>query len=142
MRVERLDHIHIYSEDPEASARFYVDHFEAREVERNTNRNGDLRVFLTLGHQILVPGSFPHGMGPKAPPDSGDGAYVHGFGVSHFGLRVQDVDAAVAELLAAEVKIFAEPLQEDAGLKYAYIAAPDGVVIELTQYEIPAKKES
>ena len=135
MRVERLDHIHIYAADPEASALFYRDHFEAKEVERNANRNGDLRVFLALGRQILVVGSFPHGMTAKNPPDPGDGAYANGFGVSHFGLRVLDVDAAVAELLACGVEILAAPFQEASGLKYAYIAAPDGVVIELTEYE-------
>ena len=139
MQIERLDHIHIYAEDPETSARFYQEHFEAKEVERNTNRNGDLRVFLALGHQILVLGSFPLGMNAKAPPAAGDGAYVHGFGVSHFGLRVLDVDAAVAELLDVDVKILADPFQEASGLKYAYIAAPDGVVIELTQYESPGQ---
>ena len=84
---------------------------------------------------MLVLGSFPSGLVAVPPPEVGDGAYAHGFGVAHFGLRVADVDAAIAELSAAGVRILSQPIQEESGLTYAYIAAPDGVVVELTQYE-------
>lgn len=138
LKIESLDHIHIYAADPEESARFYQLHFEAKPVHRNANTNGDLRIFLALGGQILVIGSFPVGLAPASPPEAGDGAFSHGFGVAHFGLRVADVDAAIAELSASEVHILSQPVQEPSGLSYAYIAAPDGVVVELTQYEAPA----
>lgn len=133
--MHSLDHIHIYSAEPEESARFYTDHLDATPVHRNTNRNGDLRIFLALGGQVLVLGSFPSGMAPSSPPSAGDGAYDHGFGVAHFGLRVEDVSGAIAELSASGVRVLAEPQSEPSGLTYAYIAAPDGVVVELTQYE-------
>jgi len=138
LKVESLDHIHIYAAEPEASAQFYQDHFDAKPVLRNTNTRGDLRIFLALGGQILVVGCFPDGLGPASPPEAGDGAYSHGFGVAHFGIRVADVCAGVEELSAAKVRILSEPLREPSGLTYAYIAAPDGVVVELTQYESPA----
>jgi catechol 2,3-dioxygenase-like lactoylglutathione lyase family enzyme len=135
MQVKSLDHIHIYAAAPDDSARFYMDHFEAKSVHRNTNANGDTRIFLALGGQILVVGNFPSGHSPAPPPDVGDGAYRHGFGVAHFGLRVEDVEAAVAELSASEVRVLGRPVREPSGLTYVYIAAPDGVVVELTQYE-------
>jgi lactoylglutathione lyase len=135
VKVHSLDHIHIYSAEPEESARFYTHHLNATPVQRNTNINGDLRIFLALGGQILVVGSFPSGMAPAGPPNAGDGAYDHGFGVAHFGLRVEDIFAAIAEVSASGVRVLAEPQSEPSGLTYAYIAAPDGVVIELTQYE-------
>ncbi len=135
MQVQSLDHIHIYARDPEASAKFYERHFEAKEVVRNENRNGDLRIFLALGGQIVVVGSFPEGMASSVPPEAGDGAFGSGFGVAHFGLRVANVEAAVAELSEFDVRILADPVKEDSGLCYAYFEAPDGVVIELTQYE-------
>jgi catechol 2,3-dioxygenase-like lactoylglutathione lyase family enzyme len=135
VKVHSLDHIHIYSADPEESAGFYTLHFNATPVHRNTNLSGDLRIFLALGGQILVVGSFPSSMTPAGPPNAGDGAYDHGFGVAHLGLRVEDVSAAIAELSASGVRVLAEPRSEQTGLTYAYIAAPDGVVIELTQYE-------
>ncbi len=134
MHVESLDHIHIYATNPEESARFYQHHFEAKPVHRNTNVNGDTRIFLALGGQILVIGNFPRGLVSAAPPEAGDGAYSHGFGVAHFGLRVADVHAAIAELSASGVRVLSQPVREPSGLTYAYVAAPDGVVVELTHY--------
>jgi len=138
MQVKSLDHIHVYAADPEESARFWARHFEAKPILRNTNVNGDTRIFLALGGQVLVLGSFPSGLSPTPPPEAADGAYRHGFGVAHFGLRVEDVFAAIAELSASGVQVLAKPKSEPSGLTYAYIAAPDGVVIELTQYESAA----
>ncbi len=134
MQVVSLDHIHIYAAEPEESARFYQQHFDAKPVHRNANANGDTRIFLALGGQVLVVGSFPSGLTPASPPEAGDGGYTHGFGVAHFGLRVADVHLAIEELSASRVPVLSQPIREASGLTYAYVAAPDGVVIELTQY--------
>ena len=135
MEIKSLDHIHIYAAAPEESARFYEEHFQAKPIVRNKNKNGDTRIFLALGGQVLVLGSFPAGMLPLSPPVAGDGAYPHGFGVAHFGLRVESVEAALKELSVSGVVALSELVVEESGLSYAYIAAPDGVVIELTQYQ-------
>jgi catechol 2,3-dioxygenase-like lactoylglutathione lyase family enzyme len=135
VRVKSLDHIHIYAANPEESAEFYQLHFEAKQAHRNLNTNGDVRIFLALGGQIIVLGSFPTGMASIAPPAAGDGAYVHGFGIAHFGLRVGDLEASIDELSASGVRVLSEIVREPTGLSYAYVAAPDGVVLELTQYE-------
>jgi lactoylglutathione lyase len=134
MRVESLDHIHIYGRDTDASAAYYLGHFGATEVSRDQNVHGQTRVFLALGNQLVVLSPFPPDITPADPPGAGDGAYAHGFGVAHFGLRVDDVEQAVEELAAGGVTILGGPTHETSGLSYAYIAAPDGVVIELTQY--------
>ena len=136
--MESLDHIHVYAADPEGSAHFYQLHFDAKQVHRNTNVNGDTRIFLALGGQVLVIGDFPAGLVSAPPPEAGDGAYRHGFGVAHIGLRVANVARAVAELSAAGVTILSDPVTEPTGLTFAYVAAPDGVVLELTQYPPPA----
>ena len=138
MQVKSLDHIHIYAGDPESSARFYTEHFDAKLIARNTNVNGDVRIFLALGGQVLVLGGFPSGISPTPPPEPGDGAYRHGFGIAHVGLRVENVETALAELSGFDVPILSQPVREESGLTFAYVAAPDGVVIELTQYESPA----
>jgi catechol 2,3-dioxygenase-like lactoylglutathione lyase family enzyme len=134
VKVESLDHIHVYSKDPEVSASFYKRHFEAAEVFRNDNVYGQTRIFLSLGGQLVVVGPFPPDISPADPPAPGDGAYGHGFGVAHFGLRVADVEAAVRELSGQGVAVIGGPTRERSGLIYAYVAAPDGVVLELTQY--------
>ena len=128
MQVMSLDHIHIYAADPESSARFYVERFDAKPIVRNTNNNGDTRIFLALGGQVLVLGSFPSGLAPGKPSEPGDGAYRHGFGVAHFGLRVANVETALAELSSFDVPVLAQPVREQSGLTYAYIAAPDDVI--------------
>jgi catechol 2,3-dioxygenase-like lactoylglutathione lyase family enzyme len=135
VRVKSLDHIHIYAANPEQSAEFYQLHFEAKQAHRNVNTNGDARIFLALGGQIIVLGSFPTGMASIAPPEAGDGAYVHGFGIAHVGLRVGDLEASIDELSASGVRVLSEIVREPTGLSYAYVAAPDGVILELTQYE-------
>ena len=76
---------------------------------------------------------YPQSPGAK-PGLAGDAAYRHGFGVAHFGLRVENVENGLEELRAANVEVLGELVREKSGLTYAYIAAPDGVVIELTQY--------
>jgi catechol 2,3-dioxygenase-like lactoylglutathione lyase family enzyme len=134
MQVKSLDHIHIYSATPESSADFYVRHFEAKEVVRNKNNQGDERIFLAIGGQILVLGDFPKGHAASPPPEAGDGAYRHGFGVAHFGLRVENVERGLEELAKTDVRVLGQLVREESGLTYAYVEAPDGVVIELTQY--------
>ena len=134
MKILSLDHIHVYCQDVESSAAFYMKHFEAVEVMRNENVHGQPRVFLSLGEAMLVLSPFPPDVTPADPPVAGDGAYTHGFGVAHFGLRVPDVEAAVKELSEHDIEILGETVSEPTGLTYAYFAAPDGVVIELTQY--------
>ena len=42
------------------------------------------------------------------------------------------------ELADAGVRVLGGPTHEDSGLTYPYIEAPDGVVVELTQYETTA----
>jgi catechol 2,3-dioxygenase-like lactoylglutathione lyase family enzyme len=51
----------------------------------------------------------------------------------HLGINVADVRSAVAELQAAGVTVHSEPA-EAYGTTFAYVEAPDGVLIELTQY--------
>lgn len=134
MKIETLDHIHIYSSDPEISASFYIEHFEASELFRNENVHGQTRIFLSLGTLFLVLGPFPPGITPSNPPTPGDGAYSNGFGIAHFGLKVKDVEAAAVELREAGISLLSDPVHEKSGLSYCYLAAPDGVVVELTQY--------
>jgi len=133
MHAESLDHIHVYSADPEASAGFYESHFEGTVIERQEDGG---TVLLALGGKILIFSLVPDGIEPPTPPEFVSGSRTPGFGVAHIGLRVADVKAAVAELAGAGVEILAQPVVEP-DITYAYVGAPDGIVLELTQYEIP-----
>jgi len=78
----------------------------------------------------------PDGITPPESPEFSEGSRTQGVGVAHIGLRVADVKAAVENLAGAGVEILAQPV-ETPDITYAYVGAPDGVVLELTQYEIP-----
>ena len=134
MRIHRLDHIHIYSADPEASARFYVEVFKADAIGRAESSHGSAMHFLRLGGLALVAAPYPPGIEPGVPPMYGDGMYQGGFGVAHFGLHVDDLDDAVDSVRRLGGKILSEA-RENAGLRFAYLGAPDGVIIELLEYD-------
>ena len=134
MQVEALDHIHVHGSDPDASAAFYTEHFGATVVQRHEDGPS---VLIALGGKILIFSPLPEGVTAGEPPGFAGGAYTNGYGIAHFGLRVADVVGAVDELAAAGVSILGKP-QVEPGLTVAYVGAPDGVVIELTQYDVPA----
>jgi catechol 2,3-dioxygenase-like lactoylglutathione lyase family enzyme len=48
MKIHRLDHIHVYCLDPDASRRFYMDVFEAQTLGTAHGSDGGLRYFLRL----------------------------------------------------------------------------------------------
>ena len=54
-------------------------------------------------------------------------------GLDHFGVEVDDLDAAVADLKAKGVPFVVEPLQVRPGLRIAYIEGPYQVRIELSE---------
>jgi len=92
--------------------------------------------FLRLRGLSLVLAPYPPGAGPGVPSAYGDGAYQHAFGVAHFGLHVEKLADAVETVCRLGATILSEP-RENAGLRFAYVGALDGVVIELLQYGGP-----
>ena len=63
--------------------------------------------------------------------------YVHGDGYSRLVLKLSDLDAAVSQLQAQDVK-FTKPITEGPqGMRYAMFADPDGYIIELLQLPKP-----
>ena len=70
---------------------------------------------------------------PRIPAVYRDGIYEHGYGVGHFGLHVENVDESVESVRQRGAKILAEP-KEFPGARFAYVGAPDGVIIELLEH--------
>jgi catechol 2,3-dioxygenase-like lactoylglutathione lyase family enzyme len=133
MKIHRLDHIHVYSEDPASSVHFYETCFGAEAIGETRTSRGGTMYFLRLGGLALVLAPYPPGAEPGTPSAYADGAYQHAFGVAHFGLHVENLEDAVATVRRLGATILSEP-REHAGLRFAYVGAPDGVVIELLQY--------
>ena len=133
MKINRLDHIHIYSIAPEKSARFYTSVFEADTIGATQTSYGGTMHFLRLGGLALVLAPHPPGSILQIPGAYGDGMFQNGFGVAHFGLHVENLLEAVECVRQRGGTILSEA-REYAGLRFAYIGGPDGVIIELLEH--------
>jgi catechol 2,3-dioxygenase-like lactoylglutathione lyase family enzyme len=134
--ITSLDHIHIHAADPSATIRFYESCFGAEHLGAIPSAEGGQNHGVLLGGQLLVISAFPPGMSPAEPPEVADGALRAGFGVAHFGVQTTDLDRVLVRLRKAGVQAHAEP-QRTGSIRYAYITAPDGVVVELVELHLP-----
>jgi catechol 2,3-dioxygenase-like lactoylglutathione lyase family enzyme len=129
----RFDHIHLNSADPRAAAEYYRRIFGARIVE-SVQLDGQPRFDVDLDGLMIflaqvAPGAEVAGPAADAP------------GLAHFGLRVEDLDQAVADLRRAGAKFAVEPYtsKRRAGLRVAFIEAPENVLIELLERRDPGR---
>ena len=130
----RFDHVHIISETPHESAKWYVDMFGA-EIAADTVSRGAPQIFVELGGMnIIIRGKRP-GEAPTRPrpiePYS-DYSSHNEWGTDHFGfLYAGDLRAFCNELRAKGVTFPVELKDGPSGRQLCYVAAPDGVSIEL-----------
>ena len=132
----KFDHVHIISQDPKASANWYVDVFGATIAAETVTRNAP-QIFVDLGGMtIIIRGQRP-GEAPTAPrgiQQYDDYASHNEWGTDHFGFLYQGDLRAYCEELRAKGVTFPVPLKDGAnGSLLCYVAAPDGVSIELMQ---------
>jgi catechol 2,3-dioxygenase-like lactoylglutathione lyase family enzyme len=121
-----FDHVHVYCSDFDATERWFREGLGAELVERTEApgvRTGRLRVG---GATLLIRSARE---GEKLAP----GLVDRHFGTDHFGLRVADIDATVAELRGRGVVIDVEPWDISPKLRIAFVRGPDNVRIELVQ---------
>ena len=120
------DHIHIRSQDPMATAQWYEKMFGAKIIE-STQPDGSPRVDLDINGLTV----FIMRVATDAPAPGADTEVS--LGLAHFGLRVENMDAAVAELTEKGAEFTMEPRKLRPGLIITYIVAPENVRIELLQ---------
>ncbi len=139
MQPAAFHHVALNCRDPLAVERFYVEHlgFErARVIPLGTQQI----VFLRSGKVRLE--LFPAEGGVTDRPTDGDGP--HGHGVRHLAFQVEDVDAKLAEM-GEGAKVTLGPLSFDdfiPGWKTAWIADPEGNVVEISQGYADERAES
>jgi catechol 2,3-dioxygenase-like lactoylglutathione lyase family enzyme len=132
----RFDHVHLISQDPHAAANWYVAMFGAR-VARDTVARGAPQIFVELGGMTILirgrrPGEAPDGARPIR--QYGDFSSHNAWGTDHFGFLYQgDLAAFCAELRGKGVSFPVELKTGVGGSLLCYVAAPDGVSIELMQ---------
>jgi len=132
----KFDHVHIISEDPQASAIWYVEMFDAM-IAANTMARGAPQIFVELGGMtILIRGHRPGEDPVAARPiqQYAEFSSHNAWGTDHFGFLYQgDLEALCAELRGKGVSFPVELKKGVNGSLLCYVAAPDGVSIELMQ---------
>lgn len=131
-----FDHIHLISEDPERAARWYCDILGA-EVKASYELRGAPQINVRVGTTtIIIRGNRP-GEDPSAPRGMrhfGDYSSHDEWGVDHFGFRFRgDLRAFCEEIREKGAEFAVEPWEFSPGSLLCYLAAPDGVSIELVQ---------
>ena len=115
MPVYSYDHIHLRSRDPMATAQYYQKMFDAKIVE-SIQSDGQPRIDLDINGLTVflarVPADAKIGEAPVDPH----------LGLDHFGLRVDNLDAAYAELKQRGADFAVEPRTIRPGVKIAEAA--------------------
>lgn len=124
-----INHVHIRSSDPHASAAWYVKHFDAKILSAREVMPGTITVSTEVGGPVrLNISSQPEGSSEKRAS-----AELNQLGLEHFGFAVEDLAGDLARLEGAGVRIVLPLTEIDGGARLAYIEGPDDVLIELVQ---------
>lgn len=119
MQKFRFDHVHLYSSNPVRVAEFYVQMFGAEKLEVRQESAEHTVVELVLdGTKIIV----------STPWDADSDIY----GLDHFGLVTDDLDAGIAELKAKGVK-FVMDKTSLAVANIAFLEAPENTMVEVIE---------
>ena len=124
-----FDHIHLKAPDPEKTANWYVKAFNFKIYnDRGVRPSGDRFIECRMQDGTIVRIS-----GARTAEATGQGdAEVH-FGLEHFGITVDDMDAELERLQALGAEIAEGPISNPGGPTIAFIKVPDDVRIELLQ---------
>jgi catechol 2,3-dioxygenase-like lactoylglutathione lyase family enzyme len=126
MATYSYDHIHLRTRDPRGTAEWYARMFGARILE-SVQSDGQPRIDLDInGLTVFIAHVPTDAEMAQAPADP------H-LGLDHFGLRVDNLEAAAAELKAQGAVFTLEPRQLRPGVKIAFVQCPDNVRVELLE---------
>ncbi len=135
--VMAFDHVHLISRDPRAAADWYREVFGGEITALQENLRGAPQIDVRVGGTTIVirgrrPGERPAETRPMRHFD-GYSSHDH-WGTDHFGFTYRgDLRAFCAELKRKGVRMAVEPWEFKPGMVLCYVAAPDGVSIELIQ---------
>ena len=131
-----FDHVHLISEDPKAAALWYERILGGKITAEYEVRNAP-QINVSLGGMtLLIRGKRP---GEEPVPTRGMQHFAeysshNEWGTDHFGFTYHgDLTALCGELRSKGATLAVEPWEFAPGVWLCYIAAPDGVSIELVQ---------
>jgi catechol 2,3-dioxygenase-like lactoylglutathione lyase family enzyme len=124
-----INHVHIRSASPQESAAWYEKHFGAKKVSEREVMPGT----ITMGMEVGGPVRLNISSKPAGTPDIRAAAELNRLGLEHFGFDVEDIEADIARLEQAGVRVVLPVTLVGSGSRIAYIEGPDDVLIELVQ---------
>ncbi len=124
MTAFAYDHIHLRSPNAEETAQWYERMFGA-EIIRSIQSDGRSRIDLNLGGVAVFIAQVPAEQAVGEPPQ------LPYLGLEHIGLRVEGIDAVVAELKQKGAEFTVEPKTIRPGVRIAFLRGPQNVHIEL-----------
>ncbi|MCI0439874.1 MAG: VOC family protein [Chloroflexi bacterium] len=123
-----FNHVHLKAPDPEKTAQWYVKAFNFKIVSDTVRVFGDRFIRCQTPDGVVVNIS-----GARTNEKMGKGDANAHYGIEHFGINVDDLDAELKRLEGLGAKLMEGPIQTGNGPKIAFIQAPDNVRIELLQ---------
>lgn len=128
----KINHIHIKSPDPRKTAEWYETAFGFKIVSDETRSFGDRFIRCSSDGGMLVSISNARTGETLGPAN----ASAH-WGLEHFAIECDDIDADIARLDKLGAKLQEGPIKAPNGVRFAFLGAPDGARIELL--ELPKK---
>ena len=131
-----FDHIHLISEDPKATATWYEE-ILGGEIVADYELRGAPQINVRVGGmQVIIRGRRPGESPVSTRPmqDFADYSSHDEWGTDHFGYTYHgDLNAFCEEIRGKGATLAVEPWEFSPGSLICYVAAPDGVSIELVQ---------
>ncbi len=124
----RINHIHIKASDPRKAAEWWQQAFDFKILSDETRPFGDRFVRCQAEGGMIVVISDARTDEKLAPGNSS----AH-FGLEHFAIEVDDIEADIARLETLGAKFQEGPLLAPNGVRFAFLGAPDDVRLELVQ---------
>ena len=124
-----FNHVHLKSSDPGKTADWYVEAFGFEIVnDENPRPQGDrfIRCRTKDGVAINISGA-------RTGEIMGEGDATAHWGLEHFGIEVDDIEAELKRLEELGAEVLEGPTRTATGLSIAFIQAPDDVRIEVMQ---------
>jgi catechol 2,3-dioxygenase-like lactoylglutathione lyase family enzyme len=124
----RINHIHIKAPDPRKAAEWWVSAFRFKILSDQTRPFGDRFIRCEAEGGTLVTFSDARTGETLAPGHSSAR-----FGLEHFAIEVDDIEAEIARLEKLGAKFQEGPLLAPNGVLFAFLGAPEDVRVELVQ---------
>ena len=124
-----FDHVHLKSPEPEVTAQWYVKAFNFRIISDTVRGFGDrfVRCETVDGRVVNISGA-------RTDERMGEGNPAAHWGIEHFGVKVDNIDAEIQRLEGMGAELMEGPIDVPNGPRIAFIKTPVDVRVELLQY--------